>query len=43
VLTDFCDHNPTVVALSRSGCFPMWVLTTRHGWTVWITYGSCCC
>jgi transcriptional regulator GlxA family with amidase domain len=23
VLTDFCDHNPTVVALSRSGCFPM--------------------
>jgi hypothetical protein len=24
VLTDFCDHNPTVVALSlRSGCFPL--------------------
>jgi transcriptional regulator GlxA family with amidase domain len=24
VLTDFCDHNPTVVALSLcSGCFPL--------------------
>jgi hypothetical protein len=22
VLTDFCDHNPTVVALSPSGLFP---------------------
>jgi hypothetical protein len=27
----------------RSGCFLLWVLTTRHGWTVWITYGSCYC
>jgi hypothetical protein len=22
VLTDFCDHNPTVVALSQFGLFP---------------------
>jgi hypothetical protein len=21
----------------RSGCFPLWVLTTRRGWIVWIT------
>jgi hypothetical protein len=43
-LTDFCDHNPTVVALSlRSGCFQLWVLTTRRGWIGWITFKSCLC
>jgi hypothetical protein len=43
VLTDFCDHNPTVVALSPCGCFQLWVLTTRRGWIVWTTFESCFC
>jgi hypothetical protein len=41
VLTDFYDHNPTVVALSPFGLFPAVSPHDPHGWTVWITYGSC--
>jgi hypothetical protein len=42
VLTDFCNHNPTVVALSPFRLFPA-VSPHDPAWLDRITFRSCCC